>query len=78
MASISVADVTLHLDESLSQEDRARLESSLRSQAGVSGVEWSKKAPHLMIIKYDPGHATSMAIVRAILGEGLHAELLGL
>ncbi len=78
MASISIADVTLHLDESLSKEDRAKLESSLRSQPGVIGLDWSNKAPHLMIIKYDPEHATSRAIVKAVLGDGLHGELFGL
>lgn len=78
MAIISVADITLHVDEALGQEARATLEDSLRSRPGVIGLEWSQKAPHLMVVKYDPNHATSASIVKAVLGEGLHAEMFGL
>ncbi len=78
MATISIADITLHVDEALSKEARARLEDSLRSQPGVVGLESSEKAPHLIVIKYDPRHATSNALVKAVLGAGLHAEMFGL
>ncbi len=78
MAYISIPDITLHVDETLSKESRAKLEKSLRSQPGVISVESSPKATHLMVVKYDPNHATSKALVKVVLGEGLHAEIFGL
>lgn len=77
MASISTVDVTIHVDETLDHAARSKLENDLRSQDGVTGVQSSEKAPHLLIVRYDPSHATSKNILKVVLGEHLHAELIG-
>lgn len=77
MANTMLADVTIHVDESLDQAARRKLENDLRSQDGVISVQPSEKAPHLLIVKYDPAHATSRKILKVVLGEQLHAELIG-
>ena len=77
MANIHVADVTLHVDEVLEKETRAKVEQDLRSLEGVTGVRSSKSAPHLIVISYDARHVKSKDILRCVLGDRLHAELIG-
>jgi hypothetical protein len=78
MANIVLADVTIHVDETLDQAARSKLENDLRLQDGVLGVQVSEKAPHLLVVSYDPTHTAGKAILKAILGEeGLHAETIG-
>ena len=77
MANIMLADVTVHVDESLDEAARAKLVNDLRSQEGVVSVQPSGNAPHLLIVKYDSTHATGKNILKVVLGEHLHAELIG-
>jgi len=77
MANIRLDDVTVHIDESLDQEARNRLVSHLRSLDGVVSVEGSETTPHLFIVRFDESHITTKNILKVILGENLHAELLG-
>ena len=78
MSIIKLADVTVHVDEMLDAATRAKLEDDLRSQDGVISVHSSEKTPHLIVVTYDPDHAKSKQILGVVLGEHLHAELVGL
>ena len=78
MAKISVADVVVHIDESLDSIARGKLENDLREQEGVMNVQFSEKAPHLMVVKFDPDHARCKDILSVVLGDHLHAELVGI
>jgi hypothetical protein len=78
MASLRLADLTLHVDEILEKETRARLEKDLRSLEGVTSVRSSSKTPHLIVVTYDPHHAKAKDILKVALGEHLHAQLIGL
>ena len=77
MTNIHVADVTLHVDEVLEKETRAKLEKDLHSLEGVTGVRSSNKTPHLIVVSYDARHLKSKDILRCVLGDRLHAELIG-
>ena len=78
MTTINLADVVVHVDETLDAEARAKLEKDLRSQDGVLSLQSSEKTPHLIVVKYDPFHTKSKEILEVVLGEHLHAELIGL
>jgi hypothetical protein len=78
MTNILLTDVTVHVDESVDKETRAKLENDLRSKDGVVSVHSSEQTPHLIVVTYDPGHATGKDILRVVLGDHLHAELIGL
>ncbi len=78
MANISLVDVTVHVDEALDKETRAKLENDLRSQDGVISVHSSEHTPHLIVVTYDPDHASSKQILKVVLSEHLHGELIGL
>jgi hypothetical protein len=75
MAKIFLTDVTLHVDEVLNKQSRTKLEKDLRSVAGVTSVRSSKKTPHMIFVKYERGHLRNQDILKAILGDHLHAEI---
>ena len=49
---INLVDVTLHIDENLSAEQRETIEESLRALDGVVSVHNSDKTAHLTIVEY--------------------------
>lgn len=78
MKNIFLTDVTVHVDETINKASRAKLEDALRSQDGVVSVHSSEKTPHLIVVTYDPDHATGKNVLKTVMGENLHAELIGL
>lgn len=78
MANIFLTDVTIHVDENMDKDARARLENDLRSQEGIVSVHFSEKTPHLVVVTYDPAHARSKDVLKVVLGDHLHGELIGL
>lgn len=78
MATIKLADVTVHVDETLDAATRDKLEKDLRAQDGVISVHTSEGTPHLIVVTYDPDHTKSQKILGVVLGDQLHAELIGL
>ena len=76
--NIQIADITLHIDESLDIENRARIEDEIRAVDGVVSVHAPAERPHLMIAGYNPEKTTSGAILETVTRQGIHAELIGL
>ncbi|MGD8910060.1 MAG: ATP-binding protein [Chromatiales bacterium] len=76
--NIDLADVTLHVDESLDSEGLAELESAFRQREGVVSVHVDKKRPHLFVLEYNPKLIHSKDLVKIPEFKGLHAELIGL
>lgn len=76
MAKIHVTDVTLHVDEVLEKETRAKLEKDLRALDGVLSVRASEKTPHVIIVTYETGHVKNQDILKVVLGDRLHAEII--
>ena len=75
---IELADVTVHIDESIDAAGRERLEAAWRAHDGVVSVHWDAKKGHLAVIEYNPAKIGSQALRDIALGSGLHAELVGL
>ena len=75
---IQLADVTLHIDETLSKERRADLETTLRGIDGVVSVSNADKTPHLTIVEYNPKKTNSTDILTCVKEQGVHAELIGI
>lgn len=75
---IQLVDVTLHIDQNLSAEQRGTIEESLRALDGVVSVHNADRTPHLTVVEYDPDQSSSEKILRRITDQGAHAELVGL
>ena len=78
MNDINLSDITLHIDENLSTEQRGTIEESLRALDVVVSVHNSDKAPHLTIVEYDPSTMDSQRILKRVTDQGVHAQLAGL
>lgn len=75
---IQLADVTLHIDETLDAARRGEIEGSLRAIDGVVSVHNPDDKPHLAIVEYNPEKTNSADILECVTSQGVHAELIGL
>jgi hypothetical protein len=76
--SNQIVDITMHIDENTSHEDRERLRDELLGLDGVMAAAYQDEKPHLMVMAYDPGAVKSSTFVKIAQEQGLHAELVGL
>ena len=75
---IQLADVTVHIDETLDSGHRAAIEERLRAMDGVISVHNPDDKPHLAVVEFTPQKTGSQAILEMIKSQGVHAELIGL
>ena len=73
-----IADVTVHIDETLDHSKLQDLADEVRQVGGVESVTFHDDKPHLMIVKYDPNQADASSIHKKITDKGIHAEMIGL
>jgi hypothetical protein len=76
--NIQLADVVVHIDQSLEREQRAKIEDELRAINGVVSVHNPDDRPHLSVIEYNPDLTNSAAILTTVTSQGVRAELIGL
>lgn len=75
---IQLADVTVHIEETLAKERRAEIESKLRAIEGVVSVHNPDDRPHLTIVEYKPDRTSGGDILNAVESQGVRAQLIGL
>jgi hypothetical protein len=73
-----MADVTLHIDETIDHARRTKIADTVRARKGVTAVAYHDSKPHLMVVEYDPDAVTSRQLLQVVLDQGVHAELVGL
>jgi hypothetical protein len=76
--NIDLADITLHVDETLNSDGLTQLEDAFRAREGVVSVHVDPKHPHLYVIEYNPERVNSQDLLAITHFQGLHAELIGL
>ena len=76
--AIQLADVIIHIDETLDQTHLERLRDQVLKQAGVMAADYRMESRHLMVIGYDPGRNSAGDLLKVVRAQGLHAELVGL
>ena len=76
--NIDLADVTLHVDETLDSDGLSELEKAFRQREGVVSVHVDEKRPHLFVLEYNPQLVNSKDLLKITEYQGLHAELIGL
>lgn len=76
--SNQMVDVTLHIDENTSHNDKEQLRDKILVKDGVMAAAYHDDKPHLMIIEYDPQIINSSGFVKIAQESGLHAEIIGL
>ncbi len=76
--STTMLDVTLHIDEETTHDEREDLRDVFLSKKGVMTAECRDDRPHLMIVGYDPEDITSIELLATAQNRGYHAELIAL
>ena len=76
--SNQIADITMHIDENTTHENREKLRDELLGLDGVMAASYHDEKPHLMVLAYDPDVVNSSAFIKTAQEQGLHAELIGL
>jgi hypothetical protein len=76
--SEKMADVTVHIDETISHNERESLRDKVLQQTGVMAAACRDEKPHLMMVEYDPDAVSSRDILKIVKSAGVHAELVGL
>jgi copper chaperone CopZ len=76
--NIHLADVTLHVDQSLNSDEMGKLESAIRQNEGVVSVHINPQKSHLVLVQYNPAKVQSKAFVDILRYQGLNGELIGL
>ena len=74
--SNGLADITLHIDQELSNEDMERLKQAFNQRDGIASVQSNPEKMHLLILKYDPKRINSRDLVDIPRYLGMHAELI--
>jgi hypothetical protein len=75
---VDMADVVIHINESVAHERRVEIADAIRNHAGVMGVAHHDEKPHLLIVEYDPDQVHAKDLLQVALDQGVHAQLVGL
>jgi hypothetical protein len=78
MNTIHQVEVVIHVDESLSDERRAGMLSSLRRRDGVEDARFTPGRNHLMLIDYDANKLRTIDVLGLVRAEHVGAELVGI
>ena len=76
--SDNIADVFVHINETLPLNELEALESDVHDLEGVVSACGRDDKPHFIMVTYRPEHIGSLDIVNKIKSGGLHAQLIGL
>ncbi len=78
MSDIKLADVTIHIDNDVSDEIRGKVEAALRRLDDVVSVHMPEDKRHLVVVEYNPDKVSSGVLLGAVREMTGHAELIGL
>ncbi len=71
------ANVIVHVDEALSDDDIMDMEQKLSEVDGIVSACVHERTRHLWVIDYDSRQVDSGQLLHRIRDSGLHAELIG-
>ena len=74
---MDMADVIIHINESVDHNRRTEIADMIRNHQGVMSVAHHDEKPHLLIVEYDPEEVHAKELLQVALSEGVHAQLVG-
>lgn len=75
---MSISDVMIHINESLSEEARTSLENSMRKVEGVVTPRFNAGKEHLLVIAYDTEKTNTAILLEKARAAGYTAQLVGM
>jgi hypothetical protein len=76
--NISISDFIIHIDESLTTEEMLDLTDTVREHECVISAGSPSRAPHMMLVAYNPDCTHSSDILSQVTRRGFHAASTGL
>ena len=76
--STTMLDVTLHIDEDTTHNQREDLRDAFLCKKGVMSADCRDERPHLMIVGYDPEDITTAELIATVQNSGYHAEMVAM
>ena len=73
-----MADVMIHIDETLSEESLRQIEAVVRENEGVISAGVPADNVHMMLVAYNPDGVSAVDILARVKSAGVHAELVGM
>lgn len=74
---MSISDVMIHIDQTLSVEARAAMEERMRQIDGVLAPRFNPGKEHLLLVAFNPDLARPAALLGAVRASGYSAQLIG-
>jgi hypothetical protein len=75
---MEISDILIHVNESIEDVGRFRLEESLRDVEGVVAPRFSPGHDHLMFVAYDPDSTSAAAILGQVRDLGYGAQIVAM
>lgn len=75
---MQVADIMIHVNETLPATERNALQERLRQVDGVIAPRFSEEKPHLLLVSYDSEVADSGNLLQQVESDGYTAQLVGM
>ena len=73
----NTVEIVVHVTEELSEDKRNDLTSALKNTNGITNAECCPLRYHLMLVRYDKDAFSSQDVLRSIISQDVHAQLLG-
>ena len=75
---MNISDVIIHINESLSTEERTSLENEMRKVEGVVSPGFNADKLHLLMITYNTEETNTAALLERARAAGYTAQLVGM
>jgi len=73
-----LADILIHVNETLGVTEQASMEEELRKLKGVIAPRFNNQTPHLLLVAYDPQKIDSYNLLTRVKANGYNAQLVGM
>jgi len=73
-----IADLLIHVNETLDSNERESLQEELRKLYGVIAPRFNRETPHLLLVSYEPQEIDSLKLLNRVKANGYHAQLVGM
>lgn len=75
---MSIADIMIHINETLNDEARASLEDAMRKVEGVVSPRFNAGKEHLLMVAFDPDKIKAAALLEQTRAAGYTAQLVSM
>jgi len=75
---MNISDIIIHINETLSRENRTSLEDNMRQIDGVVSPRFNPGKEHFLVIAYDTEKTSTSALLANTRKAGYTAQLVGM